>query len=98
MPGASSSQDSLIHVHTVVMSGFLSDPETVKVCLVESISHSVHFNLIFSLKGLLMLTSKGCSWDVRPPGITQVSVFSITVALFPCFLANSTTLSLNLAS
>lgn len=46
MLDASSSHDSLIQVHTVVMSGFLRDPEAVNVCPVESISQSVHFILL----------------------------------------------------
>ena len=73
---ATSSQDSLIQVHTSEMSGFPIDLEGVKVCLIESISQSVHFIRTFCLIGLLILTSMGWSWDVRPPRVTQVSVCS----------------------
>ena len=68
-----SSQASLIHLQISSSLTLRMRPPAVKLCCPANIQ-SCHFARMWSLKGLLMDTSKGWSMLVMPPGITTHSV------------------------
>ena len=68
------SHDLTIHSQTVGKSGRFRLPVFVRD-FSQFIIHSVHSCHMLVLNGLLRLTSRGCSIDVAPPGITYCLVF-----------------------